>query len=277
MMLWLAIVACTQEAGPTSSSPALPIPELVTTPTVAEWSADEAVRALVGALAGDFPSPFRIRESLNGWFSHGDPGCPGEGTYMAGPSFEGCTAQSGWFYLGVGGYSESLSEDDVGPYVELNMMGDLTIVDPEGASIDIGGHWIAVLREGPSWRGVLNGSWVEPNNPADWLATGMSGWLEYAGTVNPDGHLVSLDGALALRGQAVQFTTVNLGVEGCGETPTGAIGIRDPSGGAWTFDFGIDCRPCGAVAFEGQPVETDACLALDGLADRVIRASGPPQ
>lgn len=280
MVVWLLFAACVPTPGTSPSADSgletYVIPELNIQAPTAVWTPADAVDALAGALTGDFPSPFAVRDSLAGWFSHGDAACPGEGTYMAGPSFEGCTSAEGWYYLGVGGFSEDFGEDELGPRVILDLAADLTILAPEGARIDIGGHWIPVLREGPSWRAILNGSWIEPNHPADWFSSGISAWLDYAGTVNEAGHLVSLDGGLHLRDATLQFTTFNLGIEGCGETPTGEIGIRDPGGGMWSVDFGADCHPCGSVFFEDAPVETDACLALDGLAGRIIAASSPP-
>ncbi len=249
---------------------ALPIPALESEPITPTWTAPDAVSAIEAALAGPFPSAFTIRTSLQGWFRHGDEACPGPGTYMAGPSFEGCTSAEGWYYLGVGGYTEEVKTDEEGDYVELFVMGDLQLVAPDGAWIDVGGHWISALREGPSFRGLVNGSWHEPQNDADWLAAGMSAWLEYAGIVDDAGQRVWLDGTLTLRGTTLGFTDLQLD-DAC---TAGVVTVRDPGGGTWAVDFG-ECTPCGAVTFEGAAVETDACLALDGLADRVVTAGTP--
>ncbi len=286
MFVWLLFsVACTPpEDVPVVEEPddPLPIPELEARDTTAVWTAGEAAAAVQIALEGPFPSPFVLRASLNDWFDHGDAECPGPGTMMAGPSFEGCTSGEGWYFLGVGGYSETFTEtEEFGPYVELNLMGDLTLVAPASAeggttTLDIGGHWITVLHEiGPSWRTVLNGSWREPASDQDWLANGISAWLDYTGTLGEGGRFLTLDGALTIRGASLGFDDMSLGVPGCGEVPIGAVRVLDPSGGAWSFDFGTACTPCGEVTFDGVPVETDACLALDGLADRVIEASLP--
>ncbi|MDP2308160.1 MAG: hypothetical protein Q8P18_19225 [Pseudomonadota bacterium] len=283
-MVFVLLLAC----APTASTPDAPdvadvpegadlgIPDLASEPLTPDWAPEEAIAAIEAALAGSFPSPLRVRGALNDWFRHGDGGCPGPGTFMSGPSFEGCTSEEGWYYLGVGGYSETFADDEAGPFVELNMMGDLTMVAPLGETIDVGGHWIIRLREGPaSWSAVLNGSWHEPMSDADWLATGISAWLNYDGTDGLDGRRAALEGALTLRGTTLVFHAVSLGADGCGSVPTGEVDVRDPGGGTWSVDFGDTCTPCGVVRFEGLPVETDACLALDGLVDRLVEASTP--
>ncbi|MES2644975.1 MAG: hypothetical protein V4850_36145 [Myxococcota bacterium] len=280
-MLLLVLTACTPPAPAVvlfvEAPEDLGIPPLAPATVAATWAPDEAVAAIEAALAGEFPSPLLVRGSLNDWFRHGDGGCPGPGTFMAGPSFEGCTSRAGWYFLGVGGYSETAAGDDAGPYVELNMMGDLMILAPDGARIDVGGHWITRLREAPAaWDTVLNGSWHEPGSDADWLATGISAWLDYAGTAGTDGRRANLDGALTLRETTLFFHAVELGADGCDGVPIGAVDVRDPGGGTWSVDFGPSCTPCGAVVtFDGAPVETDACLALDGLVDRLVEASTP--
>ncbi|MFN7144080.1 MAG: hypothetical protein ACK4YP_09905 [Myxococcota bacterium] len=281
MPAWLLLAAaCAPPADPPvveEVAADLPIPPLETVTPTAAWTPEEAVAAVTGALEGEFPSPFLVRESLAGWFRHGDAGCPGEGTMMAGPSFEGCTSEEGWYYLGVGGYVEYAGvHEDAGPWTEVELMGDMTMLAPDGRSLDVGGHWIITLHElGPAWHALVNGVWLEPGNPADWFATGISAWLDYAGSVWEGGHFLTLDGAMAIRGAVLGFEAVTLGTEGCAETPTGAITVRDPSGGTWSIDFGEACAPCGSVSFEGEPVETEACLALDGLAERIILASTP--
>lgn len=279
--MFLLLLACAPPATvPEVRTPEEPVdlglPTLETEAVTPEWTPEDAVVAIASALAGDFPSPLLVRGSLNDWFRHGDGGCPGPGTFMAGPSFEGCTSQQGWYYLGVGGYNETASRDEVGGFVELNMMGDLTIVAPNGDTIDVGGHWITRLREAPaSWSTVLNGTWHEPGSDADWLATGISAWLDYAGTAGLDGRRATLDGALTLRGTTLRFHGLALGEDGCGAVPKGIVDVRDPGGGTWSIDFGDTCTPCGVMTFEGEAVDTVACLALDGLLDHLVEASTP--
>jgi hypothetical protein len=276
------LVACTPDAPPAAvpEPDDIEVPSLTTTEPVATWTPDDAVAAIEEALGGEFPSPFVVRGALQSVFQHGDEECPGLGTYMAGPSFEGCTSAQGWYYLGVGGYSETVEEDEFGSYVELNIAGDLTIIDPAGPELDVGGHWIVDLHEGPSWRGFANGDYLAPASDVPWLATGVSVWLDYMGTAADNADRVSLDGAITYRAFSddpvtIEFNSVELGIDGCGDVPAGMFGVRDPGGGVWKVDFGTTCTPCGTVTFEDTTVETDACLELPGLADRIITASSP--
>ncbi len=251
----------------------LAFPDVDAAVRAAAWTPDEAADAVDAALAGDFPSPLRVRDALAGWFRQGDAACPGEGTFMAGPSFEGCTSAAGWYYLGVGGYTETFVDD--GAYVELALMGDLTIIAPDGPYVDIGGHWLASLRPGPDWYVVWNGSWVEPHSPLDWLAAGTSAWLTTHGYPAESARGVSLDGGLTLRGTTLGFRDVALGADGCRGVPKGALTVLDPSGGTWVFEYGEGCVPCASVSFDGAGVDTAACPTVEGLAERVLASLAP--
>jgi hypothetical protein len=218
-----------------------------------------------------------VKGALDNWFSHGDVDCPGEGTYMIGESVEGCTSDQGWYYLGVGGYDEAAGEDENGALNELTISGDLAIIGPALDHIDIGGRWNLITRDTGTWRALVNGSWLEPENNLDWLATGMSAWLEYYLFVDDAGdNAVSMQGVLTLRGTSMTFEDVILGRASCNGVPIGLVTVRDPDGGSWAIDFGEACTPCGTVSFEGEVVETDACLTLDKLADRIIGSATAP-
>lgn len=260
--MWL-LFAC----APTPDAEVAPltIPTFTVPGVAAIWTAEEAVLAIENALVAPFPSPFVVRESLSDWFEHGDEGCPGPGTWMSGPSFEGCTSAEGWYFLGVGGFTELPFEDEHGEGFELTMMGDLAILAPDGASIDIGGHWLTTAHEGPAWHGIVNGTWREPLHPVDWLATGISAWLNFAGGIEATGPAAWLDGGLTLRGTSLLFRDFHVGLAECGGLPAGSVEVLDPGGGWWAFDFGELCEPCD-VRFDGVDVATDACPTLPDLA-----------
>lgn len=253
----------------------LAIPTFATEAAAPEWSAEEAASAIELALVAPFPSPFVIRDTLIGWFGYGDQRCPGTGTWMAGNSFEGCTSDDGWYYLGVGGFTELPIEDEHGFGIGMTIMGDFTVIAPDGAVIDVGGHWIPTLHEGPAWHGILNGSWHEPGHEVDWLAQGMSAWLTFASVAEGESIAASLDGGLTLRGTTLGFRDVYLGLAACEGVPTGVVEVLDPGGGWWSFDFGDACEPCAAVRLDGADVETEACLSLPDLAADITAAFTP--
>lgn len=243
------------------------LPEWNTSTPAASWSPEDATRALTDTLAGDFPSPWVARERLDAWLSHGDEGCPGEGTWMISSSLEGCTAASGWVYVGVGGYELEETETQSG----ISFFLDAVLSSPEGAVFEVGGHWgmMVIEEEGATtWDGYFNGTWRERESDWTWLQTGASGWFTYYGANEDDGDRRAwIDGSYATGGNYLLFEDVGLGLDGCEGVPSGAFGVLDPSGGWWKLDFG-DCVPCGSLSFEGEAVESE-CVELGGFLDKV--------
>ncbi|GEM_PF-2290100 len=288
LRLLLLAAACTG-GGSTADAPAstgasdsadaawMPTYEPAVVP--AQWSADEALAALDGTLAGGFPAPFGMAETFAWFLDQGNDWCPGSETYLGPEALEGCAVE-GWWYLGIGGYDLVEEPVDGGVQQQLFLLGDLEIKGP-GAELAVGGHWDhAVTRtdELAAFDGELTGSWQSPGRDQEpWLSVGTSAWIAYSGTANKARGTVAalwLHGGLALGGQALDFQDLTWDDGDCAEQPSGAVGWQDPGLGWWHQSL-PDCTGCGPLSHDGQLLQEKSCVDLAEYAGVVVQALAP--
>ena len=239
------------------------LPEVDRPATSAEWGAEDVVAAWAEATSAGFPEVSRIRDTWWALLAQGDDGCPGSETVLTDDILTGCEAESGTYYRGVG---EFVDYGEKG----WRVWAECLIVDADGARFEAGGHawrreWQATSTGAWRQRDSFDGTWLWEGDDG-WLAEPVSGALEAMARRGPDGVLLTLDGAVTVRGLSVAARALSLGPNG---EVRGALGIRDPSG-AWheaTFDGGT----CGALVFDEILDEGEVCLDLSAL--EALRAS----
>lgn len=233
---------------------------------VATWSADEVLLAASEAMSLGFPDPWETAELMDAWFSEGDYLCPGPDGVLGDAALEGCDAITEWYYIGVGGYLVEEGADASGSFVSAWLMGDMEILGPDGEALAVGGHWdhLVTVADGlETWEASLSGSWRAEPAELPWLEAGLSSWLWYSGARLEDtGALQSarLHGALAIGETSLYFDELTWSA-GC-DQPTGALRVRDPSGGWFEKPLSADCEPCGPLMFHGEQITDAACLDL---------------
>ena len=249
----------------------------VSPPPEPVWDAGEAVVVLSELESRGFPDPVAMEQSFRDTFSEGDDFCPGTETLLGTPAMQGCVADSGWYYLGIGGSVDEMGEDEEGWFHLIYQFGDMVIEGTEGQRLSVGGHWSHAVRsvdDTLSWTVSLTGSWRHEQSEAPWLSSGLSAWLdiEGEGTLGEERldwgtATTTLNGGLAVDVARVYFEDLRFGVDGCGDEASGAIRMADPSGYWWRLDFGDTCDLCGELSFNGEvvPESGDVCASLKGL------------
>ena len=113
-----------------------------------------------------------------------------------------------------------------------------------------------------SWSGVLQGTWSMPGHPHPWMDQGISAMLDMS--MEP-GVSVRLHGGLSIGGNSLYLKNVVWDAEGCWETPTGTVQIRDPGGFWYTLLLDEDCSGCGIIAYSDGTRSTEVCPELGSL------------
>ncbi len=256
-VLVLIFAAC---APPSEVAPASPA--ATTAPDVdAEWSLEDLVAAVLDMTALPILSPHEVRDTYLALMAAGDAVCPGSTTQLTGTDLRGCTAETGYFYAGIGTWFEQ-----TGSPPSWRLGGDFEIIDAEGHRFIGGG----LVGWGQSGEGVetseYQGQWSYPGGTDAWLGTGISAYL--AEVVTPAGVL-TLDGGLTYGAVSVWAEALSYDPATC-EGLTGGLQVRDPSGLWFTLSFGDDCDNIAVLGLDGEDLgalELDLTAWMEALLD----------
>jgi hypothetical protein len=69
----------------------------------------------------------------------------------------------------------------------------------------------------------------------------------------------TVDGGVAFSGVEVFYEALQMDST-CPDGARGVLHLRDPSGGWFRLDLEDDCGACGALSFEGEPLDELLCL-----------------
>jgi len=254
-------------------------PPVDDTRAAAVWSVAEAEAAL-GALARrPLPAPRVARDAYFALMAQGDAACPGDPLQLMDTRvpLEGCTAASGVRFAGISRWlSGSAVEGSTDPASFL-LYGDMHITDREGDSLVVGGFarlQVTTSNGRQMYSGEVTGSWVQDNGP-EWLGPGLSGTLtmnHFSGGGGPTDAVVA--GGLHTPDGTAYFESLAFSPS-CGGAASGAIGVRDPSGGWWHYDLSAEsCTGCGALWYEADaPIRS--CVDVTPLLASIERALEP--
>ena len=236
----------------------------------AAYTADEAAQLLVDGVQYGYPMPGPLVNLWKEFLGNGDETCPGGGYIGGGLSttqVDGCVADSGYWYNGVGGSGMGWTDEDWDGDQDtffLNMKTDGAMADPEGNVFSFGGDMkievTGTPMEGGPFEGYILGSYTYAGSDVPWIREGVSTASYIDGTVDKTGAwTLNVDGGFSVAGVAVSM--VNFGIHGvCGDAPTGTIGVRDASG--YWYDLTYDettCDSCGTVTFDHRESLGHAC------------------
>lgn len=261
--------------GEDSAAPAADPPAWEYTPEGGdpEWTAEETAAALSDMMASPLPVPGDFLAAYADVRSHGDDACPGkEYSFQV---LEGCTAESGWWYIGM----MSVEQSETTEGVEDFMYADGQIVSPDGTRFAIVGSVWAQLRlvedlpvGGVGYFAALledetEGSGFEP--PVDAL-------LSFSAERRNPYPTATLDGPVEYAGGVADFQQLTFNSLECGQGPTGSVLLRDDASRWYTFSFGDDCDECGDVTGPDGTDLGSACAELGDvgidLAERFMTA-----
>lgn len=291
-MLSLAL-ACSPpvEEAPLDSGAPAEVDTGVSTDTIVEVPPpellpDEVSAELAEIFAIGLPNAIEQKTTFFDLFSMGDDICPGPGTgngwWTADACLVGCTAESGYWYLGPAGFLDAITPAEGGGFASRRIffVADGEIQDPEGHSMGVGGHWTtewANEEDGSStFTTSYEGSWNWELGEG-WQLEGASGWFDIAAERSPpseDGGSeisVDIDGVLALGTRAIFFDQIQFD-PACGDVPTGALEVRDPVGYWWRVEFPESCdAPCGPLYFGSELAQDEICVDTGALLSDISR------
>ncbi|MDP2311325.1 MAG: hypothetical protein Q8P41_00355 [Pseudomonadota bacterium] len=240
-------VEATDDTAPTG--PTIPAPSL---------TAAGVGDALAEALAWQIPTFPPLARSFAALMAQGDSRCTPDAEAFEILTPGGCRAESGVVYSGAGG-GVGRWEEAVYSY---QIRADLVIIDTGGNPFEVGGDTqatVTVVDGGVTFSQELLGSFHYL--PAGlWLGEGTSGsaWIE--ATFGDDGTILAeLDGGYDLGGAAVYFDDLAVGGT-CGDSPTGAIRLRDDAGYWYVLTFSSACDTCGEVVYADEVSLGEACV-----------------
>lgn len=91
----------------------------------------------------------------------------------------------------------------------------------------------------------------------NWLLDGVDSSVEIEGTFGVDGLNAVLDGGMGIGSDfAIFLSELTFNAATCGNNPSGAFWLRDPSTGWMNFDFGDTCDGCATVSFGDETMGT---------------------
>lgn len=226
------------------------------------WDAEAVGIRLQDALAVGLPAT----PSLLSWFlaleGMGDPGsCPHYNGYSLGESFAGCTASTGWSFVGFSVYTQGAQGT---PGFTLD--GDCYIQDPEGLTWECAGKVELNQPDPDTYTLSIAGLWGYPLADG-WVASApdLALWVDVS-----DGA-VAVDGGWMPYDDATYFDDVHLDATG---GASGALRLRDPSGGWYVLALGAD--GCGPVDWAGATLGTTCVDLVAPFADMRARQRESP-
>lgn len=264
-------------------------------PTAA-YTADEAATALKEGVRFGLPLPPPAINTWRSFMEHGDDLCPGGGWAFGAlevlPS-EGCTADSGYWYQGVGsGQANWYDEDGDGlldQYLE-DMKTDGSMRDLEGQRFIFGGALMFKFTGIPGEAGTYTaenlGTYEYAGADDEWMKAGASTGSYLSGTIDREGAWTLLaNGGFTVGDQSVGFNDFSINTA-CPGAASGTIGIRDGSG--YWYDLTYDeatCDSCGDVVFDGREALGRGCvdvgpafvLSFNDILSRMADSAGPPR
>lgn len=225
------------------------------------FSGDEVFAELDAVFAAGLPDVYQL---LDGYFSllaQGDADCPG----IDAVGFSaGCTASTGYAYLGVSTYEEFTQTGKNG-MVSANWMlsGDFEILTPDGLTFDSGGLISGMtFQDSGVWASTTNigGTWGYDALEGA-MGEGMSAALMMtAGHDQVD--LINLEGTITIGGRSVGFTPLSVDMTHCDGLQISTLQVRDPSGYWYTVTFDDPCSGCGTATFYDGQVVGQGCLDM---------------
>jgi hypothetical protein len=248
------------------------------THATAVWSAEEAVDQLADVARSPLPAPRVARDAYFALMALGDASCPGDPYQLMSTRVpnDGCGASSGARFIGVSRWLAGSAVEGSNMAESFLLFGDMRIVEPDHDALEVGGFAVLQLANGERRfvrHGEVSGSWVQDNG-RDWLGDGLSATLTLDHVVQDGMAGARVTGGLAQPRATVHFDSLTFGGD-CGDNASGAISVRDPSGGWWRYDLGnTRCDGCGTLAFEDEPA-TDVCVDVSPLAAAVDAALDP--
>ncbi len=272
-LLALLVVACAPTPSDTAAGAVNEeedeVTEAVVAPPPPLLTEEEALAAIGIGTRNGLPDPLGMYDTYIALMALGDSECPGPvdqlmDTYVP---LTGCLSDSGLYYAGV---SMVLTEADLGEgtadMVARLIGGDFTITDAAGDTLDFGGQvmWSGQATDtGRSISAQVLGTFAYPGG-SPWLAVGTSAVLEmHLERTDGGGAALGVAGGLGTEGVDLWFEGFTVDPAVC-DTPTGAIGVRDPSGAWWTLDLAVRCDGCGILSYPGRP-DVEACVELEPL------------
>jgi hypothetical protein len=248
-------------SGDTTSDPGV-------TPPDPAWTADEVEVRLNAGISLGFPDPFHpIDVYADLLRTGGTYDCPGTGDLNLEESFSGCTASTGYLFAGQAYWTGSVEGDR-----DVDLKGDCYIIDPDGNWFVGGGElaYAETTADGThTWSAEVAGTWGYPLSEG-WTAETPSVALFYEGSEGAEATL-RIEGGYARPDAQMYFDGVAFGE--CGDAPTGAVRLRDPTGYWYTVTFD-GCTGCGPVTFEGEELG-EACVDLTAAAAGLTATLGP--
>ena len=233
-------------------------------PQPPEWSAEDFAATIQAQQDAGLPTPAAFAIAYQHALWQGSEECPGTQSQIS--QTKGCTAESGWFYSGVAHYF-------VDSY-SIELLGDMTIISPEGERMWGGGgmqHYLIVEPDRNAWQVEFKGSWGWTGGEG-WMVEGIGVLLSITGSDSADGLHLTINGSLSDEGRALNLSELSWDTEACWEAPSGTILARDPAGG-W-YQMVLSCSPCSTV----EHLETgtnlgELCLDLSPMRDQIAELS----
>ena len=266
----LLLPACSGPALDTATRSTPDLPQVEVPSTNPEWTASDLQAAIEEALRDGFPILDEGQEVYLELFTHGDEDCPGEVDHIAIENLTGCTAESGYYYSGISTYEDTVEEKDDQITRKRRVHGDFLLRDDQGLALQVGGH---IRQTRTVWQDTgtvqlkneIEGSWIWEGDTR-WLAESMSGLLGSTLIESESQRSLMLDGALAFYDRHWFFESLEVrSGEGCDWSGSGAVSLRDPSGGWSRLELTEACELCGTAVFEDTEDLGEICLPADLL------------
>ena len=264
-------------------------------PTAA-YNAEEAANALKEGVRFGLPLPPPAINTWREFMLHGDEICPGGGwEFGALEVFEtqGCTADSGYWYQGVGSGLASWTDEDgdglLDQYRE-DMKTDGSMRDLDDQRFIFGGamrfEFTGIPGEAGTYTAEILGTYAYPGADDLWMQAGASTGSYLSGTIDRDDNWTLLaNGGFTVGDQSVGFADFSINTA-CPGKPSGTIGIRDDAG--YWYDLTYDestCDTCGDIVFDGREALGRVCvdvgpafdLSFNDILGRMAEiGTGPP-
>lgn len=244
----LLLLACT-------GTPSTPVDSGSIDPAVPALTAAQVGQGVDTMLASQVWNPHALMDTYLDLLSHGDGRCPGSATQITDTAVYGCTASSGWYFMGVAEYRSQVDADR--SYRELG--GDFLVRDPQGLVFEMGAGTI-VDRTADDVLAVFMGS-VTHDDAQGWMRD-VSAVVDATLAPVSDAGVLVVDGGLTLGDATVELDQATWDPDVCQGVVSGGVAWRGPDLRWYVAE--LDCG-CGPVWFEGQDLGT-VCMDLDPLA-----------